>query len=142
MPVTIVMYTEEPVATLDQSFADFVLHYIPFCSGKTFTGDSRYTQCVGRSKPAVTVLINDPVHHSDDLYMAFCINGGYFHYQNQYDHPINDEIAFWEVALGVKHSDPQFTPHGDIIVTFVGKANFIRTPILNNNQRASLKAVK
>lgn len=142
MPVTILMYTEEPVVTLDQSFADEVLHFIPFCRGKSFTGETRYTHCVGREKPGCAILINDPDHHSEDLYMVFRLNGGDFYYRKGYDHPINTELAFWAEAMGTEPTDPQFTMYGDVILTFKGQSNFVRSRILENNQRASLRAVK
>lgn len=145
MSVTIMYFTPEPLVAIDESFGMDVLHHIPFCRGKTFSGDSRYTHVIGFPAACMAVFINDVEHHSDDLYVQFALPGGSFFFQSKfgkdYNHEINQCIVLLEGAFETKFSDVEFCSNGDVGVTFVGAAPIMRQRVLGDHRKHLLSAV-
>lgn len=142
MSVTVMWFTPEPTAKLDESFGMEVLHHIPFCRGKSFTGDTRYTHVVGFPTPAVVVFINDDNHHSDDLYTLFSLPGGSFYFQRAgYDHELDQCVRLLESGFDTTFGEVAYCENGDVAITFPGAAPITRKRILDDNRKNMLSAV-
>lgn len=142
MSVTVMYFTPEPLAQIDEAFGMDVLHHIPFCRGKTFAGDSRYTHVLGFPTPCMVMFINDVAHHSDDLHVLFALPGGSFYFQKEdYDHEIDQCVALLEQATETKFSDVDYCSNGDVAMVFKGGAPIIRKRVLSDHRRHMMRAV-
>lgn len=141
MSVTVMYFTPEPLKHIDESFGMDVLHHVPYCRGKTFTGDSRYTHVIGFPTPCCVVFINDPEHHTDDLFCQFALPGGSFYFQREgYDHEIDQCVRLLEAAFEVKFSDVEYCSNGDVGMTFKGAGPIIRQRVLSDHRKYMLSA--
>jgi hypothetical protein len=145
MSVTVMYFTPEPLIKMDESFGMDVLHHIPFCRGKTFSGDSRYTFVLGFPTACMAVFINDVEHHSDDLYVLFSLPGGSFFFQNEfgrcYKHEITQCVQLLEGAFETEFSDVTYCSNGDVAVVFKGAGPIIRQRVLSDHRKYLMSAV-
>jgi len=142
MSVTVMHFTPEALTDINESFGQEVLHYIPFCRGKTFTGESRWTNVIGFPVGCAVIFINDNNHHSDDLQVLFSLPGGSFYFQKAaHDHEINTCVEAIERAFEVGHSDVYYAENGDVSMVFKGIAPIVRHRILSDHRKHLLSAV-
>lgn len=141
MSVTVMYFTPDVLVEIDESFGMDVLHHIPFCRGKTFTGDSRYTHVLGFPAACAAVFINDVELHSDDLHVLFALPGGSFYFQREgYDHEVDQCVKLIENAVGVSFSEVDYCSNGDVAMVFEGGAPIIRKRILEDHRKYLLRA--
>lgn len=145
MSVTVMYFTPEPLSVIDESFGMDVLDHIPFCRGKTFTGNTNYTHVLGFPVACMVAFINDTEHHSDDLHVLFALVGGSFFFQNKfgesYKHEITQCVNLLEKTLGTTYSDVDFCSNGDVSVVFKGGSPIIRKRVLDDHRKYMMKAV-
>lgn len=141
MSVTVMYFTPEPLAVVDESFGMDVLHHIPYCKGKTFTGAGRYTHVLGFPTACMVVFINDDQQHSDDLHVLFALPGGSFYFQKEdYNHEIDQCVELLELTLEVKFSDVKYCSNGDVAMVFKGGSPTIRKRVLDDHRKYMMKA--
>lgn len=144
MSVTVMYFTPAPLLIIDESFGMDVLHHIPYCRGKTFTGSCRYTHVLGFPTACMVVFINDSEQHSEDLHVLFALPGGSFFFQNKfgecYNHEITQCVNLLEQALETKYSDVEYCSNGDVSVVFKGGSPLIRKRVLDDHRKYTMRA--